>query len=234
VVRDLIASDASVAILDRARSDGDALARALGPQARFFATDVTDDDQIEAAVRGTVAAFGRVDLNVNCAGVAAAGRIVDGRRTSFSLEKMRRLIDVNLIGSWAVARACALRMTENHPAEDDERGLIILTGSIAGIEGQAGQTAYSASKAGVIGMTLPMARDLAPWGIRVMTICPGPMETPMIASVDQARRQEIEAMAKFPRRVGRVEDFVKLVRSVMENTMLNGEIIRLDGAARQV
>jgi 3-hydroxyacyl-CoA dehydrogenase / 3-hydroxy-2-methylbutyryl-CoA dehydrogenase len=232
VVRMLAAEGALAAIVDIPGSRGAELASEVGDSAVFVPADVTQPDQVSTAVARIAAEFGRIDLCVNCAGISPAHRIVKRDGTLFPLDVFRRAVDVNLIGLFDVVRQAAGVMARNEPGPDGERGLIVNVASIAGIEGQVGQAAYSASKGGVIALTLPLARDLAQWGIRVMTVCPGIMDTPMLKGIDDARRAALVDIHVFPKRLGTPSDFAYLVRSFMENTMLNGETVRLDAATR--
>jgi NAD(P)-dependent dehydrogenase (short-subunit alcohol dehydrogenase family) len=186
-------------------------------------TDVTDED----AVRARVAACAELHGVVNCAGIGGGARVV-----KFDLERFRRIVEVNLIGTFTVLRHAAERMAENEPDEEGTRGVIVNTASNAAFDGQIGQAAYSASKAGVAGMTLPVARDLASAGIRVVTIAPGPSDTPMLGPMREDIRESLVSQIPFPKRLGRAEDFAALVVHIVENEYLNGEVIRLDGALR--
>lgn len=230
--RAIVAAGGWAAIVARPESRGRAIAEELGDRAAFFPADVTDSGQVGAAVDAVVARFGRVDLAVNCAGVADAGRTlrIDGKM--FPLETYEYVMRVNLIGLFDVVRNAARVMSRNEPDADGGRGVIVNVASIAGIEGQAGQVAYSASKAGVIGMTLPLARDLAPYGIRVMCVCPGIFDTGMLAHAGSRIRRRLTGMHLFPQRLGTPVDFALLVRAIADNPMLNGEVIRLDAGAR--
>jgi len=232
VVRMIAGGGGRAAILDLADSRGVAIARELGDDTAFFEVDVSEGQQVERAVDAAAERFGRLDLLVNCAGVCPAGRTLDRRGEMFPLETFRRTIEINLIGLYDVVRHGVRHMARNEPGEDGERGLVVNTASIAGIEGQSGQTAYAASKGGIIALTLPLARDLAIWGIRVMAIAPGIMDTPMLAGFDEHQREAMAALQLFPKRLGRPEDFARLVRSLMENRMLNGGLVRLDAATR--
>ncbi len=186
-------------------------------------TDVTDED----AVRERIAACAELHGVVNCAGIGGGARV-----TAFELDLFRKVIDVNLVGTFTVVRHAAERMATNEPDEEGTRGVIVNTASNAAFDGQIGQAAYSASKAGVAGMTLPLARDLGSLGIRVMTIAPGPSDTPMLSRLRDDIRESLEAQIPFPKRLGRAEDFAALVAHIVENDYLNGEVIRLDGALR--
>jgi 3-hydroxyacyl-CoA dehydrogenase / 3-hydroxy-2-methylbutyryl-CoA dehydrogenase len=232
VVAMLVEGGGRAAILDLPSSPGKALAGSLGQRALFVPTDVTRPEQVEAAFAAVLDRFGRVDLNVNAAGVSPAHRVLTRDRAMFPLEVFRAAVDVNLTGTFDVLRHAALAMSANEPGESGERGLVVNVASIAGLEGQVGQAAYAASKGGVIALTLPLARDLAAWGIRVMTVAPGIMDTPMLAGLDERRRAALVDVHVFPKRLGTPEDFARLVRSLMENTMLNGDVVRLDAATR--
>lgn len=232
VVTMLAEGGGRAAILDLPSSPGKALAGSLGEHALFVPTDVTRPEQVESALAAVLDRFGRVDLNVNAAGVSPAHRVVTRDRALFPLDTFRAAVDVNLIGTFDVVRHAALAMTANEPGESGERGLVVNVASIAGFEGQTGQAAYAASKGGVIALTLPLARDLALWGIRVMTVAPGIMDTPMLAGLDERRKAALIDLHVFPKRLGTPADFALLVRGLMENTMLNGDVVRLDAATR--
>lgn len=233
--RMLLAGGASVALLD---INEDRAAQALedlgdlGERARFLICDVSDPAQVEAAVTGAVEALGRVRVLINAAGVAPAQRLVSRDGNLFDLELFRFTIGVNLIGMFDVIRNTAGVMAGNEPDGNGERGVIVNVASIAAFEGQIGQAAYSASKGGVVGMTLPLARDLGAVGVRVVTVAPGIMDTPLLAGAPQELRDSLAGLQVFPRRLGTPEDFAHLVRAIIENPMLNGEVIRLDAAAR--
>jgi len=190
-------------------------------------TDVTDED----AVRAVVESCGELHGAVNCAGIGGSARIV-GREGPFPLDLFKRVIEVNLVGTFNVIRFAAAKMAQNEPDENGERGVIVNTASNAAFDGQIGQTAYSASKAAVAGMTLPIARDLASLGIRVMTIAPGPADTPMLSRLRDDIRASLEAQVPFPSRLARPGEYAMLVKHIVENPYLNGEVIRLDGALR--
>src|SRR5438874_2538603 len=202
VVRMLAAEGASAVILDVPGSRGAELASEVGESAIFLPADVTDTDQVASAVAQAAEAFGRIDLCVNCAGVSPAHRVVKKDGTLFPLDVFRRAVDVNLVGLFDVVRQAAGAMARNEPGPDGERGLIVNTASIAGIEGQIGQAAYSASKGGVIGLTLPAARELAKTGVRVVTIAPGLIETPMFAGLPPGATESLTASTVFPARLG--------------------------------
>jgi 3-hydroxyacyl-CoA dehydrogenase / 3-hydroxy-2-methylbutyryl-CoA dehydrogenase len=222
----------SVAVLDLPGSRGPALEEELGGRLAFFPTDVRDPAQVAAAVDGAAERFGRIDVCVNAAGVADAARVLSRDGTMFPLETYTRVVGVNLIGLFDVVRNAARVMSRNEPGANGERGVIVNVASIAGFEGQAGQAAYSASKGGVIAMTLPLARDLAKTGIRVNTLCPGIFDTGMLAAADAKLRERLVDIHVFPKRLGTPADFAHLVKAVVENEMLNGEVIRIDAATR--
>jgi 3-hydroxyacyl-CoA dehydrogenase/3-hydroxy-2-methylbutyryl-CoA dehydrogenase len=220
------------AILDLPSSCGEEIARELGERVAFVPCDVSDSEQVDRAVSAATDHLGRLDLCVNCAGVSPAHRVVGRDGTLYPLDVFRKTVDINLIGLFDVVRHAAGRMADNEPGEDGERGLIVNVSSIAGLEGQIGQAAYTASKGAVAALTLQLARDLSRQGIRVMAIAPGMMDTAMLAGVDEARRQAIIDLHLFPRRLGTPQDFAGLVRTFMETTLLNGELVRLDAATR--
>lgn len=203
----------------------------LGDAARYLRTDVTSEEDGKAAVATAKAAFGRIDGLVNCAGVAPGERIV-GRDGPHKLESFARTVSINLIGTFNMLRLAAEAMATNEPGESGERGVIINTASVAAFDGQIGQAAYSASKGGVAAMTLPAARELARTGIRVLAIAPGIFGTPMLFAMPQEVQDSLGASVPFPSRLGRADEFASLVRHIIENQMLNGEVIRLDGAIR--
>ncbi len=229
--RELLGAGGKVMIVDRPQSDGAKLAQELGTNAGFAAADVTSDAEATAAVRQTVERFGAIHINVNCAGTGAAMKTTS-KAGPMPLEIFAKVIEINLIGTFNVLRLCAAQMTKNAPNEDGERGVIVNTASVAAFDGQIGQAAYSASKGGVVSMTLPIARDLAPVGIRICTIAPGTFDTPMLALLPEPQRQALAAHIPFPPRLGKPPEFAALARHIVENAMLNGETIRLDGALR--
>jgi 3-hydroxyacyl-CoA dehydrogenase / 3-hydroxy-2-methylbutyryl-CoA dehydrogenase len=229
--RTLVGAGGKVMIFDREGSPGPKLVEELGANVAFTAADVTSAEQVEAGVAETVKRFGTVHITVNCAGVGMAMRTVT-RDGAHPLELFAKAIEVNLIGTFNVIRVAALQMSKNTPNDEGERGLIVNTASVAAFDGQIGQAAYSASKGGIVGMTLPIARDLASLGIRVLTIAPGTFDTPMLAMAPEAIRQALGKQIPFPSRLGRPSEFAALVKHMAENVMLNGETIRLDGAIR--
>jgi NAD(P)-dependent dehydrogenase (short-subunit alcohol dehydrogenase family) len=216
-----------VIIIDRNEEAGRAHASSLGAKARFHSGDVADGPGMEAMMRS----IGALHIAINCAGIGPAQRTV-GKDGPASLDLFERVIRVNLIGTFNVARLAAAAMASNEPDENGERGVIINTASVAAFDGQIGQTAYSASKGGIVGMTLPMARDLSRLGVRVMTIAPGIFDTPLLGQMPEEVRAALSASVPFPPRLGRPAEFARLARSIIENPMLNGEVIRIDGALR--
>lgn len=228
--RMVVAAGGSVVVADLDADRGKQVADGLGERARFVATDVTDEAGVRAAVAAAAEAGG-LRVAVNCAGIAPAERVL-GRQGPHSLARFVTAVQVNLVGTFNVTRLAAEAMAGNEPQQDGERGVIVNTASVAAFEGQIGQAAYSASKAGVAGMTLPIARELARHGIRVMAIAPGIFDTPMLAAMPDQVRDSLGAQVPFPSRLGRPEEYAALVRHIVENRMLNGEVIRLDGAIR--
>ena len=229
--RMVVEAGGNVVIADLKEAEGQAHAKDLGAQAKFVRTDVTDEASAKAAVGAAVAGFGAVHGLVNCAGIVYGEKIV-GKEGPHSLAGFVRVININLIGTFNVLRLAAEAMAKNGPNAEGERGVIVNTASVAAFDGQIGQAAYSASKAGVAGMTLPMARELARSGIRVMTIAPGLFQTPMAEQIPPEIAEALAKMVPFPPRLGRPPEFAALVRAIVENVMLNGEVIRLDGAIR--
>jgi NAD(P)-dependent dehydrogenase (short-subunit alcohol dehydrogenase family) len=227
----LVDAGARVLLLDRNRELGAAFADGLGAAARFCAADVADSESARQAVDAALEAFGALHFCVNCAGIGDPQKILD-KDGPADLERFSRVIRVNLIGTFNVARLAAWVIARNAPDEEGERGVIVNTASVAAFDGQIGQAAYSASKGGIAGMTLPLARDLARHGIRVMTIAPGLFDTPLLAALPDNVKAALGAMVPFPPRLGRPAEFARLVRQILENPMLNGEVIRLDGAIR--
>jgi NAD(P)-dependent dehydrogenase (short-subunit alcohol dehydrogenase family) len=222
---------AKVLIADVNESDGQTLAAELPGAAIFVATDVASEVSAQAAVGAAMAHFGAVQGLVNCAGIVSGEKIL-GRDGVHGLASFVRTVGVNLVGTFNMIRFAAEAMSKGEPAASGERGVIVNTASVAAFEGQIGQAAYAASKGGVVSMTLPMARELARWGIRVMTIAPGIFETPMMLDMAQEVRDALGSTVPFPPRMGRPVEFAALVRQIVENEMLNGAVIRLDGALR--
>jgi NAD(P)-dependent dehydrogenase (short-subunit alcohol dehydrogenase family) len=231
VARRIAASGAAVAILDVQEGPGQRAAAELGPRGVFVKCDVTSEPEVEASIGAAAAAMGGLNLLVNCAGVVGAGRVL-GRQGPMAGDFFTKVLHINLIGSFMCDKAAALLMKDNAPNEDGERGVILHTSSVAAYEGQIGQAAYAASKAGLIGMTLPLAREFAAFGIRVVSIAPGLFRTPMVAGMPQDVQDSLSRQVPFPSRLGRPEEYAQLVQAVYENAMINGETIRLDGALR--
>ncbi|MDP3813692.1 3-hydroxyacyl-CoA dehydrogenase [Pseudomonas sp.] len=229
--RELIGLGGKVLLADINAEAGAARAEELGGNARFVPTDISREEDGRRAVEAALQAFGGLHGLVNCAGIAPAEKIL-GRNGPHGLESFSRVVGVNLIGSFNMLRLAAEAMARGEPNEEGERGVIINTASVAAFDGQIGQAAYAASKSGVVALTLPAARELARSGIRVMCIAPGIFETPMMAGMPQEVRDSLAANVPFPPRLGRPEEYAALVRHIIENSMLNGEVIRLDGALR--
>lgn len=228
----MVRHGASVVMLDINEERGKEATEDLGEKSRFIPCDVSNPEEVSAAVSGALEAFGSIDVLVNAAGVAPAQRVVSRDGVLFDLDLFKFTIGVNLVGMFDVIRNVAAAMAANDPGEAGERGVIVNVASIAAFEGQVGQAAYSASKGGVVAMTLPIARDLASAGIRVVTIAPGIMDTPLLAGAPQELRDSLARLHVFPQRLGTAEDFAHLVQAIVENQMINGEVIRLDAAAR--
>ena len=222
---------ARVALLDMARDKGEALAGELGEAALFCPADVSDEESTIAAMNRVTQTFGAVHLAVNCAGIGAPAKVL-GKDGPMSMAVFRKVVEVNLVGTMNVIRLAAEQMVKNPPDDEGERGVVINTASSAAFEGQIGQASYSASKAGIVGMTLPIAREFAEYGIRVNTIAPGLFDTPLLAQLPDQVKQALGQMVPFPQRLGRPLEFALLARHIVENPMINGETIRLDGALR--
>lgn len=230
-VRLLTQAGARAVILDLNAETGEALVAELGNVTHFIKTNVADEADVQNAIKGSRDAFGAIHGVINCAGIVIGEKVV-GKQGVHSLAAFTKVINVNLIGTFNVIRLAAAAMMENQPSASGERGVIINTASIAAFDGQIGQVAYSASKGGIVGMTLPIARELARYGIRVMTIAPGIFDTPLMASLPEPARVSLTQQVPFPPRLGRPEEYAALAKHVMENEMLNGEVIRLDGGVR--
>lgn len=230
-VRRLVAGGAQVVIADVNDMRGNALAGELGERATFIETDVTSEEAVQAAIATARDQFGGLNVLVNCAGIGAALKTV-GKEGPHPLNIFERVIAVNLIGTFNTIRLAAAAMQVNEPNDSGERGVIINTASVAAYDGQIGQAAYSASKGGIVGMTLPIARDLAREGIRVMTIAPGLFDTPLLAGLPEPARLSLGQQVPFPSRLGDPAEYAQLAQAIIENPMLNGEVIRLDGAIR--
>jgi len=227
--RRLHADGAAVVLLDLPGSKGEAVAADLGERARFVPADVRDEDQVQAVI-DAAKEMGELRIAVCCAGVATPGRVV-GRKGPLPLETYKTVIDINLVGTFNVLRLAAAAMVDNEPVDGD-RGVVIMTASIAAWDGQVGQAAYASSKGAIVGLTLTAARDLADKFIRVMTIAPGTMETPMMAGLPEETKASLGAMVPHPSRLGKPEEYAALASHIVANPLLNGEAIRLDGALR--
>jgi len=230
-VRMLAANAANIIIADVNQEAGESLAEELGGRARFTATDVTDESSVRAAIQAAIQTFGALHGSIQCAGIAVAEKVL-GKSGPHSLASFTKVINVNLIGTFNVNRLAAAAMVDNPPTAGGERGVLINTASIAAFEGQIGQAAYAASKGGVAALTLPLARELARSGIRVVAVAPGIFDTPLLAGLPEPARQSLGQQVPFPSRLGRPDEFAALVRHIIENEMLNGAVIRLDGALR--
>ena len=232
VAQRLVAEGGKVALLDvNDAKSSDAVAALGAANARYFRTDVTDEAGVAATLDAARGFLGGLNVAVNCAGILGSGRVL-GKDGPMPLDGFARTVMVNLVGSFNVAKAAAALIQHNEPGEDGERGVVVNTASVAAYEGQIGQAAYSASKGGVVGMTLPMARELSRFGIRVMTIAPGVFWTPMVDGMPQAVQDSLAATIPFPSRLGRPEEFADTVAFILRTRYLNGETIRLDGATR--
>jgi NAD(P)-dependent dehydrogenase (short-subunit alcohol dehydrogenase family) len=227
--RALAAHGARVAVADIDEERGPALAEEV--RGLFTVADVTDEERVEAAIEEAVAAFGSLRLAVSCAGIGWAERTL-GKDGPAALRPFETLVRVNLVGTFNVLRLAAAAMAAGEPDEEGERGAVVMTASIAAFEGQIGQTAYAASKGGVVGLTLPAARDLARHGIRVCTIAPGLFDTPLLGGLPEEARKALGDQVPFPQRLGRPDEYARLACHIAENRMLNGEVLRLDGALR--
>ena len=227
----IVAAGGHAVLLDINDEQGEAHAAELGERARYINTDVSNEDSVQAAVKAANDFMGGITLAVNCAGIATAGRTL-GREGPWPVENFNRVIQVNLIGSYNVTKEAAALMAHNEPNDDGERGVIISTASIAAFEGQIGQAAYSASKGGVVGMMLPLAREFAQFGIRVNTIAPGIFMTPMMAGMPEEVQESLGKQVPFPPRLGRPGEYADTVAYIYGNCMVNGETIRVDGAIR--
>ncbi|GFY62340.1 3-hydroxyacyl-CoA dehydrogenase type-2 [Trichonephila inaurata madagascariensis] len=231
--RRLIQHGASVLILDLPSSNGQKLAEELGERCAFTPTDVTKETEVEEALKVVKTKFHKLDILVNCAGIGVATKTYNFKKnTPHSLQDFARAIDVNAIGTFNTIRLSVGLMGKNQPDEDGQKGVIINTASVAAYDGQRGQVAYSASKGAIVGMTLPLARDLECEGIRCCTIAPGLFDTPLLAKLPEKVRKELAKDVPFPKRLGKAEEYAQLVQAIIENTMLNGCVIRLDGALR--
>ncbi|MER0441497.1 3-hydroxyacyl-CoA dehydrogenase [Emticicia sp. W12TSBA100-4] len=227
----IVENGGNAVLLDVNEESGAKAQADLGKKSTFIKTDVTNEEQVQSAVNQSVEAYGDIAGIINCAGVGPAKRVV-GKDGPHPLDFFQKVININLIGTFNTLRLVADKMQNNEPNTEGERGIIINTASVAAFDGQIGQAAYSASKGGIVAMTLPIAREFARMGIRVMAIAPGIFETPLLASLPQDAQDSLGKQVPFPPRLGRPSEFAALVKQIIENTMLNGEVIRLDGAIR--
>jgi len=237
-VKVLLKANVKVAIFDLNEQQGAALVHAFGEEfgtdnVMFAKVDVSSAESVATAMDTVIETFSALHICVNCAGIAPAKRLLSREGEAMPLENFQKVVDVNLVGSFNVARLAAEKMAKNEPfGEAQERGIIVNTSSVAGFEGQVGQCGYSASKGGILGINLPMARDLAPWGIRVNAIAPGIMGTPMLLGMPEHIQDALVNDIQFPKRLGQPQEFGRLVLHMVENSYLNGETVRLDGAIR--
>ena len=239
VARAIVGQGGNVVIADLNESAGQALVAELGDNARFVRCDITNGDEVQTAVEVAESAFDGLQGSINCAGIVVVQKLLDRDNNPADLEAFSRGVNINLVGSFNVARlvaaSIAKRVANDSSVEKNaDQGIIINTASIAAFDGQVGQASYSSSKAGVVGLTLPLARELARHGIRVMTIAPGVFATPMMDSIPEKAREQLEAGVPYPKRLGAPNEFAKLVTHIIDNAYLNGEVIRLDGAIRMV
>jgi NAD(P)-dependent dehydrogenase (short-subunit alcohol dehydrogenase family) len=230
-VRMLVSKGGKATILDLQEDRAEKLISELGSNVVFAKTDVTNEESVQNAVKKTIDAFGGINVVINCAGVGDPAKLLS-KKGPMPLSFFYRVVQINLVGTFNVIRLAVEQMVKNAPGKDGEKGVVINTASAAAFDGQVGQPAYSASKAGVVGMTLPLARECADYGIRVMTIAPGLFNTPMLAILPEAARLALGKMVPFPARLGEPSEYAELCQHIIENPMLNGEVIRLDGAIR--
>jgi NAD(P)-dependent dehydrogenase (short-subunit alcohol dehydrogenase family) len=227
----IVAAGGRVVLLDIDKAAAAAALATLGARASFLTTDVTHEGDVDAAIEQARGRMGYINAAINCAGIGASARFV-GKQGAMPAQTFRRTIEINLIGTALVCKSAAVAMQRSEPGTDGERGVIVMTASAAAFDGQIGQVAYAASKGGIVAMTLPMARELASSGIRVVTIAPGVFLTPMVASMPPEVQQSLVRQVPFPSRLGRPEEYASLVAQILENPMLNGETIRLDAGLR--
>jgi len=227
----VVSRNGRVAILNTHKTAGESATKQLGKNAIFIETDVSNEQQVDSAIKKTIDVFGNINLVVNCAGIAPSQRVL-GKEKLMSAEDFNQAIAVNLQGTFNVIRAATNVMQRNQPQQDGERGVIINTASIAAFDGQVGQAAYAASKGGIVSMTLPLAREFARIGVRVVTIAPGLFKTPLFDNLPEKAIEALKEQIPFPKRIGDPSEFAKLVLHIVENKMINGETIRLDGALR--
>lgn len=230
-IRNFLSKGGKVSILDFAEERGQKVASELGDAALFCLTDITKEEDVQAALDKTVEAFGAIHIAVNCAGVGIPAKVL-GKEGPMPMAHFNKVVQINLIGTMNVVRLAAEKMVQNQGNDDGEKGVMINVASVAAFDGQIGQAAYSASKAGVAGMTLPIAREFAEYGIRIMTIAPGIFRTPMLEALPENVQEALGKMVPFPKRLGEPSEFAALAQHIVENSMLNGEVIRFDGALR--
>ena len=230
-VRNFVEGGARVAIFDMNAEKGEQVASELGDAPIFCAVNVTDENSISSGVAATMEKFGKINANVNCAGIGVAMKTM-GKEGPHTLDLFKKVIDINLVGTFNTFRLCVEQMAKNEPNSEGERGVIVNTASVAAFDGQKGQVAYSASKGGIVGMTLPVARDLAFYGIRICTIAPGLFYTPLFEGLGQEVVDSLSAQVTFPKRLGSPAEYGQLARNIVESPYLNGETIRIDGAIR--
>jgi NAD(P)-dependent dehydrogenase (short-subunit alcohol dehydrogenase family) len=227
----LAQNGASVVLADVNEEAGERTASQIGSGAKFVRTDVTNEGSVQDALDSAVETFGSLNGVVNCAGIGPAAKVV-GKKGVHDMGLFTKTVEINLMGTFNVIRLAAVKLGENEPGEDGERGVVVNTASVAAYDGQIGQAAYAASKGGVVALTLPVARELASSGIRVVTIAPGIFETPMLAALPEAAKESLGKQVPFPPRLGKPEEYAALAKHIIENQMLNGEVIRLDGGIR--
>jgi NAD(P)-dependent dehydrogenase (short-subunit alcohol dehydrogenase family) len=230
-VRHLLEKGSKVSILDIGEERGQTIASELGDSVIFCKTDVTNEESVQAAINRTIESFGAIQGAINCAGVGTPAKVL-GKEGPMPIAQFNQVVQINLVGTMNVIRLAGEHIVKNSPNSDGERGVVVNTASVAAWEGQFGQAAYAASKAGVVGVTLPVAREFADYGIRVVTIAPGLFETPMLAGLPDKVKESLYKMTLFPKRLGKSIEFARLVSHIIENPMLNGEVIRLDGGMR--
>ena len=230
-VRNFVAGGARVAIFDMNAERGEMVARELGDGVIFHKVDVTSEEDVQAGVDATMKAFGKISANVNCAGIAVAQKTL-GKEGAHPLALFKKTIDINLTGTFNTFRLCAEQMAKNEPGEDGERGVIINTASVAAYDGQKGQVAYAATKGAIVGMTLPVARDLAYYGIRICAIAPGIFYTPLFEGLGEEVVNSLSAQVTFPKRLGKPSEYGEMARVIVESPYMNGETVRLDGGIR--
>ena len=230
-ILELVKKGAKVVVIDVDADKGEKLAANIGANAIFVKTDVTSETDVRQTIQKAVDAFGKINVVINCAGVVNPGKLI-GRKGPLPLDAFNKVLQINLVGTLNVIRLAVEQMMNNKPDEEGEKGVIINTASIAAFEGQIGQVAYSASKAGIVGMTLPIAREISDYGIRIVTIAPGIFETPMMAGLPPAVKEDMAKTVPFPRRLGKPQEFAKMVLHIIDNVMMNGCCVRLDGALR--